>query len=150
MWIELIVCYFATVAFGVIFNGPTRIIWIGGFIGVSSWFIYSLAPVYTDASFVFATAVASLVAATLSHVFAKWFRVPVTNFSIQGIIPLVPGSKAYFTMRAFLDGEYIEGIELGIDTLLQAGAIAGGLVFALAIFSFGKGGIGQRYEEKRS
>ncbi|KGA96327.1 hypothetical protein AJ85_09980 [Alkalihalobacillus alcalophilus ATCC 27647 = CGMCC 1.3604] len=149
MIVEVIVCYFATVAFGVIFNGPLRIIWIGGVIGAMSWFIYSTLPTL-GISFVFATAVAALMAATCSHLLAKWFRVPVTMFSIQGIIPLVPGSKAYYTMLSFLDGDYIEGIQIGIDTMLQAGAIAAGLVFALAVFSFGKGGIGQRYEAKRS
>ncbi len=149
MIIELLFCFLATVAFGVIFNVPKRVVWIGGVIGVLAWFIYSTLPTF-GISVVFATAVAALVSATSSHLLARKFRVPVTIFSIPGIIPLVPGSRAYFTMLAFVDGDYILGLQLGIETMLQAGAIAAGLVFALSIFSIGKGGIGQRYETRRS
>lgn len=149
MVIELIFCFMATVAFGVIFNVPKRVIWIGGAIGASAWFIYSTLPAF-HISVIFATAVAAFVSATISHLLARKYRVPVTIFSIPGIIPLVPGSRAYFTMRAFVDGDYILGLELGTETMLQAGAIAAGLVFALSIFSIGKGGIGQRYETRRS
>jgi uncharacterized membrane protein YjjB (DUF3815 family) len=149
MIVELIFCFMATVAFGVIFNVSYRVIWLGGLIGSISWFIYSTLPNW-DVSVIFATSIASIVSATISHFLAKKYRVPVTTFSIPGIIPLVPGSRAYFTMLAFVDGDYIEGLQLGIETMLQAGAIAAGLVFALSIFSFGKGGIGQRYESRRS
>ncbi|WP_017729489.1 threonine/serine exporter family protein [Halalkalibacterium ligniniphilum] len=149
MIVELVFCFIATVAFGIIFNVPKKAIWLGGIIGAVAWYIYRTLPEY-DVSTVFATAVASLVGATIAHLLAKRYRVPVTTFSIPGIIPLVPGSRAYFTMLAFVDGDYILGLQLGIETMLQAGAIAGGLVFALSIFSFGKGGIGQRYETRRS
>ncbi|MFC0472900.1 threonine/serine exporter family protein [Halalkalibacter kiskunsagensis] len=149
MVLELIFCFFATVAFGVIFNVPKSILWLGGVIGVLAWFIYSTLPTW-GMSDIFATAVASLVCATCSHLLARKFRVPVTTFSIPGIIPLVPGSRAYFTMLAFVDGDYIHGLQLGIETMLRAGAIAAGLVFALSVFSIGKGGIGQRYETRRS
>nr|WP_268870969.1 threonine/serine exporter family protein [Halalkalibacter akibai] len=149
MIIELFFCFIATVAFGVIFNVPKRTLWIGGLIGALAWFIYSTLPSY-GMSDVFATAVASLICATFSHLLAKFYRVPVTTFSIPAIIPLVPGSRAYFTMLAFVDGDYLHGLQLGIETMLRAGAIAAGLVFALSIFSIGKGGIGQRYESRRS
>ncbi|WP_100405949.1 threonine/serine exporter family protein [Bacillus solitudinis] len=149
MVIELVFCFMATVAFGVIFNVPKRVVWLGGLVGTIAWFLYSTLP-GLGITVVFATAVASIVSATCSHLLAKWYRVPVTTFSVPGIIPLVPGSRAYFTMRAFVDGDYLLGLQLGIETMLQAGAIAAGLVFALSIFSFGKGGIGQRYETGRS
>ncbi|GAE27991.1 integral membrane protein [Halalkalibacter wakoensis JCM 9140] len=149
MIIELLFCFFATVAFGVIFNVPKRVLWIGGAIGALAWYIYSVLPTL-GMSDVFATAVASLTCATVAHILAKRFRVPVTTFSIPAIIPLVPGSRAYFTMLAFVDGDYLAGLQLGIETMLRAGGIAAGLVFALSIFSIGKGGIGQRYEIRRS
>ncbi|WP_332633178.1 threonine/serine exporter family protein [Halalkalibacter flavus] len=148
MIIELLFCFFATVAFGIIFNVPKQVLWIGGAIGALAWYIYSILPAL-GMSDVFATAVASFICATVAHLLAKKFRVPVTTFSIPAIIPLVPGSRAYFTMLAFVDGDYINGLQLGIETMLRAGGIAAGLVFALSIFSIGKGGIGQRYEIRR-
>ncbi|WP_216831212.1 threonine/serine exporter family protein [Alkalihalobacterium elongatum] len=148
MWLELLFVYAATICFGILFNVPTRALFIGALIGCLSWFIYRTLPEY-GISIILATALASFTSATIAQVLAKKFRIPATTFSIPAIIPLVPGSKAYFTMLAFVESDYLLGLELGISTMLQAGAIAGGLVFALAIFSFKKGGIGQRYETGR-
>lgn len=144
MWLELIFCFVATVAFGIIFNIPLRLVWWGGLIGMLIWLIYSSLPMY-GLSQVYAAAVAAFVAAFTSHWLARFKKVPVTTFTIPGIIPLVPGGRAYSSMLAIVEENYSSGIELGVETLLQAGAIAGGLVFALSIFSIGKG-VGQRYE----
>jgi uncharacterized membrane protein YjjB (DUF3815 family) len=147
MIIELIVCFLATISFGIIFSVPRNSLLLGGLIGMLAFAIFRILPEYGMTA-IFATSVASITAATLSQFLAKKFRIPATAFTIPGIIPLVPGSKAYFTMLAFVEGNYIGGLELGIETMLQAGAIAAGIVFALAIFSFGKG-IGHRYEANR-
>ncbi|OIJ14449.1 hypothetical protein BKP35_06765 [Anaerobacillus arseniciselenatis] len=147
MILELIFCFLATVSFAIIFSVPRNSLILGGLIGVLSFAIFRILPEYGMTA-IFATSVASITAATLSHFFARRFRIPATAFTIPGIIPLVPGSRAYFTMLAFVEGDYLLGLELGIETMLQAGAIAAGIVFALAIFSFGKG-IGHRYETNR-
>ncbi|TMW69942.1 threonine/serine exporter family protein [Alteribacter natronophilus] len=146
-FIELIICFIATVGFGVIFSVPKRALLLGGGIGVIAYSILN-AGLYFDASPVFSTAAASLTAALISHMLARFVRIPVTTLAIPGILPLVPGSRAYFTMLSFVDGEYLTGLEYGVETMLRAGAIAAGLVFALAVFSFGKG-VGHRYETNR-
>ncbi|MBU9722011.1 MULTISPECIES: threonine/serine exporter family protein [Bacillaceae] len=145
--IELIITFIATVAFGVIFSVPKRALLIGGAIGMITWGILQTVQM-AGANPVVSTAVASLTAATFSHLLAKRIRIPVTALVIPGILPLVPGSRAYFTMLSFVEGDYLNGLEVGVQTMLQAGAIASGLVLALAIFSFGKG-IGHRYEPNR-
>ncbi|WP_096441113.1 threonine/serine exporter family protein [Alteribacter populi] len=145
--IELVICFLATIGFGVIFSVPKRALLLGGGIGVIAYSIFSIA-LFFEASPVFSTALASLVAAVISHLLARLVRIPVTTLAIPGIIPLVPGSRAYFTMLSFVEGEYLKGLEYGVETMLRAGAIAAGLVFALAVFSFGKG-IGHRYETNR-
>lgn len=147
MIIELIVCFFATISFGIIFSVPRNSLFLGGVIGMLAFGISRTLPEYGMTA-IFATSIASITAATISHFLAKKFKMPATAFTIPGIIPLVPGSRAYYTMLAFVDGDYIGGLELGIETMLQAGAIAAGTVFALAVFSFGKG-IGHRYEANR-
>ena len=141
---ELIITFAATVGFGIIFNVPKRALLIGGAIGMVTWAVLS-GGLYLGTSHIFSTGLASLTAALIAHFIAKRIRIPVTALSIPGILPLVPGSRAYFTMLAFVDGNYIGGLEHGVETMLRAGAIAAGLVFALAIFSFGKG-IGHRYD----
>lgn len=148
MVVELIICLLATMCFGVIFHVPNKALFLGALMGCLSWFIYRTLPDF-NISVIFATALAALISASLAHLFAKRFRIPATTFTIPAIIPLVPGSRAYFTMLAFVEKDYLLGLELGIETMLQAGAIAAGLMFALSIFSFRKGGIGHRYESSR-
>ncbi|UCZ55193.1 threonine/serine exporter family protein [Bacillus shivajii] len=145
--IELVLTFFAIVAFGVIFSVPKRALLLGGGIGMVTWAVLQTGISF-GASSVFATAVASFIAATISHIFARKVKIPVTTLAIPGILPLVPGSRAYFTMLSFVEGDYLQGLEFGVETMLQAGAIAAGLVFALSIFSLGKG-IGHRYEPNR-
>ncbi|WP_280772181.1 threonine/serine exporter family protein [Salipaludibacillus daqingensis] len=142
--IELLMTFAAIIGFGVIFSVPKRALLLGGGIGVVTWFVLQTG-INMGTSAIFATVLASLTAATIAHLLAKKIRIPVTTLSIPGILPLVPGSRAYFTMLAFVDGDYLLGLEYGVETMLQAGAIAAGLVLALSIFSFGKG-IGNRYE----
>ncbi|MFA9559802.1 threonine/serine exporter family protein [Evansella sp. AB-rgal1] len=144
---ELIITFIAIVAFGVIFGVPKRALLLGGAIGMTTWAILQ-GGLTLGGSPVFSTAIASFNAAMFSHYFARKIRIPVTTLSIPGILPLVPGSRAYFTMLSFVEGDYLRGLEFGVETMLQAGSIAAGLVFALAIFSFGKG-IGHRYEPNR-
>ncbi|OIJ17533.1 hypothetical protein BKP45_08850 [Anaerobacillus alkalidiazotrophicus] len=147
MIIELIVCFFATVSFGIIFSVPRKSLLVGGFIGMLAFGISRTLPEY-GVTAIFATSIASITAATLAHFLAKKFRIPATAFTIPGIIPLVPGSRAYYTMLAFVEGDYLGGLQLGIETMLQAGAIAAGVVFALSVFSLGKGN-SYRYEANR-
>ncbi|MDX6154447.1 threonine/serine exporter family protein [Marinococcus sp. PL1-022] len=145
--LELGLCFVATIAFAIIFNIPLRLVWWGGVIGVCTWAIYSLMPVL-GLSLVFAAAVAAFFASFVSQWFARFMKVPVTTFSLPGIIPLIPGSRAYETMLAFVQERYLYGLEQGVETVLQAIAIAAGLVFAFSVFSVGKG-VGQRYETHR-
>ncbi|MCE7791270.1 threonine/serine exporter family protein [Salipaludibacillus sp. CUR1] len=142
--IESVLTFAAIIGFGIIFSVPRRALLLGGGIGVVTWLVLQTGTAI-GASSVIATVMASLTAATIAHLLAKKIRIPVTTLSIPGILPLVPGSRAYFTMLSFVEGEYIQGLEYGVETMLQAGAIAAGLVLALSIFSFGKG-IGNRYE----
>ncbi|GAK04889.1 integral membrane protein [Geomicrobium sp. JCM 19037] len=144
---ELIICGVATIAFAIIFNIPYQLLWMIGLIGITSWSVFSFLPV-TGVGPVPAAAVAAFTSALISHWCARKKRVPVTTFTIPGIIPLVPGGRAYETMLAFVQGDYVEGLAQTAGTLLQAGAIAGGLAFALSIFSIGRG-VGQRYETNR-
>nr|WP_221301970.1 threonine/serine exporter family protein [Texcoconibacillus texcoconensis] len=144
---ELLLCFIATVGFGVIFSVPKRALLLAGLIGVLTWFNYHTLPIF-GVNTVMATAISSFFAALVAHLLARKMRLPATTFALPGVIPLLPGGQAYSTMRSFVEGAYIQGLATGVETLLQAGAIAGGLVFVIALFSFGKG-IGHRYEPSR-
>src|SRR5690606_12461450 len=68
--------------------------------------------------------------AVVAHILAKKFKMPMIVFSVAGIIPLVPGSKAYNAMRNIVENNYLEAIAFAADALMVSGAIAMGLVFA--------------------
>ncbi|SDO59930.1 threonine/serine exporter family protein [Alkalicoccus daliensis] len=142
--LEIIITFIAILGFGIILSVPRRVLFIGAGIGSWTWLALQTG-LHLGINDVVSTVIASFTAATIAHYLAKKIHIPVTTLSIPGILPLVPGSRAYFTMLSFVEGEYLDGLEFGVETMLQAGGIAAGLVLALSLFSFGKG-IGNRYE----
>ncbi|GAA0353586.1 threonine/serine exporter family protein [Bacillus horti] len=128
----------ATVAYGLIFNVPKKALASGGIIGMGGWLLVQWLSAEWLSSMV-SILIASIFVASVSQLLARPLKMPSTNLSIAGIIPLVPGAMAYRTMRSFVDGNYIEAIELATETLLMAGAIAAGLMISLSIFSMTKG-----------
>lgn len=122
--------FFSAMAFGVLFNVPRKALIQGGFVGMLGWVIYIILYQKLYMNLVTATLIAAFSVATVSQFLARFHKMPVTAFSIAGIIPLVPGGMAYDTMRHFIDSDYAEGFRLGSVTLLLAGAIAFGLIFS--------------------
>jgi len=120
----------ATMAFGVIFNVPKKSILSGGIIGMVGWVLYISLINRSSFDMVSATLTSAFVVATLSQFLARYQKMPVTVFSIAGIIPLVPGGLAYDTMRHFVEDDYTTAIKLATETFLLSGAIAFGLVFS--------------------
>ncbi|WP_408956043.1 threonine/serine exporter family protein [Natroniella sp. ANB-PHB2] len=128
VFFNLIAAFIMVLAFGVIFQAPKRSLWLLGVTGSISWggFLACQNLVGDTVTSVF---IASLIIGVCSELFARWIKLPATVFIISGILPLVPGIPAYNTMFFILKGDYLKGLEAGIDTLLIAGSIA----FAIAI-----------------
>lgn len=127
--LEAFLSFLAAGSFGVIFNTPRRTLISCGLVGMTGWLIYrSYVMVLEDpvqASFAGAFAVA-----LVAHLLAKKFKMPMIIFSVAGIIPLVPGSKAYNAMRNIVENNYLEAISFASEALMISGAVAMGLVFA--------------------
>ena len=139
MWWEgLILSLISSVAYGTLFNVPIRTLWAGGLVGMFGWAIFMTMPIF-DLKPAFSIFIAAIFVSLFSQILSIRMRVPSTNFSIAGIIPLVPGSTAYRSMFAFVNGDNISGITLSVQTSLEAGAIASGLILGLSLFSVWKG-----------
>ncbi len=108
--------------------------------------VFSLLPIW-GAEVLLSTFVSAAIVSLLSQFLSILLRVPSTNFSVAGIIPLVPGSLAYKSMLAFVNNNYVEGITLATKTLMVAGAIASGLIFGISVVTIWKGA---RYAGKRT
>ncbi len=149
MWVEgMLLSLVSSVAYGMLFNVPVRTLWAGGFVSMAGWAIFRLMPLM-GSQLALATFIAATFVSLISQVLSIRLRVPSTNFSIAGIIPLVPGSTAYKSMFAFVNGDYIGGITLGVQTSMEAGAIASGLILGLSIFSVWKGFVARNAVAKR-
>lgn len=129
---QLITSFFATGAFGIIFNAPKESLVKCGLIGMGGWLIYYLLEDYSGDA-VFATLAATVFVAVISQELAKFYKTPVIIFSVAGIIPLVPGGLAYDAMRNFVENDYNSALGSAAKVLMLAGSIAFGLVFSEVI-----------------
>lgn len=74
-------------------------------------------------------------AATLySELMARFVKAPATVFLLPSVIPLVPGGKLYYAMRAMVDGNDVEAGDLGVQTATIAVGLAIGIVLVSLIF----------------
>ncbi|MFC4321816.1 threonine/serine exporter family protein [Litchfieldia salsa] len=126
---QLVTSFIASAAFGIIFNAPKNSLLKCGFVGMVGWVLYYYL-VEMNMDYVFATVLASLLIALISHLFAKLYRTPMIIFSVAGIIPLVPGGLAYDAMRNFVENDYSQALPLAARAFMISGAIAIGLVFS--------------------
>ena len=125
--------YFATVAFGVLFQGPKPILWRSGLIGAMGWVVFSgLEGLFAIHSFS-ANFLATVLIAIVSEIFARW-KEPVTVFEIPAIIPLVPGFGMYRGMNYILQDYVAYGNEVLLGAAMDACAIALGVMMVSGVF----------------
>ena len=129
---QALTSFFATGAFGILFNAPKESLVKCGLIGMGGWLIYFLLEDYSNNA-ILATLAATIFIAVLSQQLAKFYKTPMIIFSVAGIIPLVPGGLAYDAMRNFVENDYNSAIALAAKVLMLAGSIAFGLVFSEVI-----------------
>lgn len=132
MLIQALIGFIGAITFAHIFRVPNRQLFCAGLVGSLGWMVFlTTADVWGEAGGVFAAATA---VAITSEILARRRKQPVLVFLIPGVIPLVPGAKAYLTMLAFLRDDYTEALALLISTVLIAGAVAAGVIVASSIF----------------
>ncbi|MDR2833920.1 MAG: threonine/serine exporter family protein [Streptococcaceae bacterium] len=129
--LQLFLCFLATVGFSIICNVSRRILFYCGLVGTGGYFAYWLFMQFSS-NMVLATLAGSIIVAILANRMSKLLKMPLTNFNIPGMVPLVPGGIAYNAIRALAEGDYNTFMDRGVETIVVAGAIALGLVIAEA------------------
>lgn len=127
--------------FAIMLETPRIYILRAGLLGGLGWFIYlfcnnifALGPVWSSFASVAVTA-------TVSHLAARKYKVPVTMFLISGILPTVPGSGMYKIPYYMIVRNPDMTNHHFVETMACAGAIALAIFIVDAIFrtvSFGK------------
>lgn len=122
-----------TLGYCLIINVKRNKIIYGCIGGVLSTFLYC---VCAEAGF--STLLQNLLPAAVvtiyAEVTARLVKAPATVFLIPSIIPLVPGGKLYYTMRATVDGNNLKAKIFGEQTILIALGIAVGIVIISLMF----------------
>ena len=89
--IKTIFSFFATVAFGKLFDCPKNCLYKAGFVGMVGFGVYIVLLSGLGLSSMLSNFAGTVALSLCSEVFARWYRQPVPIFSIPGVIPLVPG-----------------------------------------------------------
>ncbi|WP_010648292.1 threonine/serine exporter family protein [Oceanobacillus massiliensis] len=126
---QLITSFFASAGFGVLFNAPKKSLIQCGLVGMFGWIVYYILS-ERGMDIVPATIFAAMLVAVLSHLCARYYKMPIIIFNVSGIIPLVPGGIAYNAMRSFVQNDYNTAVQLSAQVMLLAGGIALGLMFS--------------------
>jgi uncharacterized membrane protein YjjB (DUF3815 family) len=88
---QLIGAFTAILALSVIVSVPKKYLWLTGLIGAWGWGIF-LASQYLWESMYLSNFVAAAAIGLVAQISARIFKLPVTTFTIPGIMTLVPGS----------------------------------------------------------
>ena len=130
--IQFVAGFVVSFAFAIFFNVPKKSLLSCGIVGAVGWLAYVLTKLVTDV--VVGRFVGALCVGMLSTTASRRLRMPATIFIYTGIIPLVPGYGMYNTMQNIVTKNYNIALKVGLETLLQAGAIAMGILLA-SVFS---------------
>lgn len=125
----------ASLGFGVLFNIRGRNLAFAGIGGGIAWFVYELC-LLTSFSDITALFIGSVALSIYGEFAARILKSPVTIFVICALIPLVPGKGMYNTLLASVQGDVYLSLEVGLHTLLSAGAIAIGVMLVSTISKF--------------
>ncbi|SCH90026.1 MULTISPECIES: threonine/serine exporter family protein [unclassified Romboutsia] len=133
MIIEVIMAFGVGLSFGLLFNVKGKYLYIAGIGGALGWFTYKLclSQGLGDSSSLFLSAI---VFSIYCEICARVFMTPATILSVCCLIPLVPGYGVYNTLYSCLKGDYMKALEIGINTLSSAGALALGVILISTLF----------------
>ncbi|MDO5135906.1 MAG: threonine/serine exporter family protein [Eubacteriales bacterium] len=124
--IQLLTAFFGSLGFAISFQLRRSLWLVASLGGLLSWGCYLAAFAVTGQVF-FSSLLASIFAALYSELLAAWKKAPTTLFVIPSVIPLIPGSSLYYTMRAVVTGNTKEASSYGALTLQWSLSIAAGI-----------------------
>jgi len=129
---QVIVAFVASFGFGIIFNIKGIKLIFAAIGGGLSWFCY-LYLNNNGISTILSLFISSIIFSIYSEICARYLKTPVTTLVICALIPLVPGAGMYYTMYETILGNVSGAVQLGLNTLASAGALALGVIFVSTI-----------------
>lgn len=132
MLLESLFAFCSTLGFGILFNIKGRNLFYAALGGGISWF-FSIVFINNGFSTASSFFITSVIFSIYSEIFARVLKTPVTTLVICALIPLVPGGGMYYTMYEAVTGNIMKSLELGIQTLANAGSLAIGVILVSTV-----------------
>ena len=133
IFIQFVAGFVVSLSFSIFFNAPRKSLFSCGIIGAIGWLVHVVTNLLLS-DVVVSSFLGAVCVGVLSTNASKRLRMPATIFIYTGMIPLVPGYGMYNTMQNIVTKNYGVASKVGIETILQAGAIAMGILLA-SVFS---------------
>lgn len=125
--VQIITSVIGSLGFAVIYNVRGVKLFVSGIGGGISWAVYLLA-VNCGASSPAGVLMSTLLTGFISELFARILKTPVTILFVPMLIPLIPGRSLFYATAGVVQGDYTEFCLFGQRLLLEAGAIALGII----------------------
>ena len=147
--LEIVCAALSTLGFALLFHVRPCHLPVATLGGALSWVAYLLAE-KAGAGLFLGSLLAAMAVCLWSETMARVRKAPANVFLIPGIIPLLPGSKLYYTMSAMVSRDSETLFLQGTGTALVAVGIAGGIVVASEIVRIFLGVQDWRRQKKQS
>ena len=129
---QLVTAFAGSLGFALLFNIRRDRLFPAAMGGLLAWGVYLLVDplVAWDVPRFF---IASLALTLYAEIMARVKKSPATVFLVSASIPLIPGGSLYTTMQYAVSAQWEAFTTQGMNTLLLAGAIAGGMLCMMAV-----------------
>lgn len=97
----LIAAFFGTLGFAIIFKLKGKYLIYISICGFFNYAIYMVAIFFNWSEFLAAT-VATMFVAVMAEILARILKTPTVIFTLPGVVPIVPGSALYYSVRYLL------------------------------------------------
>ena len=126
----LIAALVGTLGFAMLFKMKAKYLIYISVCGFVSYGIY-LSVLFLGYSEILAAFASASLVAIASEILARVLKAPTVIFTVVGIVPIVPGSALYYSMRNLL----LRDIDGFFDSLKSACSITAGIVFGIVAIS---------------
>lgn len=132
--LQIITAFIGSVSFCLVFNLRKQLILIASLGSVLCWGVYLLGIYFYNGELI-PCLLASAAAALYAEILARIKKAPATLFLVTAVLPVIPGSKLYYTMSSVVHKDWKLAKEYGLLTIESAVAIAVGisLIWAFSV-----------------
>lgn len=133
VWI-VIVSFFCSVGFGIVFRIRPRELWLAGLGGALTRTVLLCAMAVTENRLLF-TFLAALAGTFYAHILARRLHIPITKFMYPALVPIIPGDMLYNTTVCMLSVSPEFSAYMGKLILSLLGLALGSMVMPILLNS---------------